>query len=129
MLDVIVELESQSGQTSIFKVFEVVREKAKETQKVVKTGYSSYSFSDLFNQRSSSEVIVISVTKKYVNKLNYYLVNVNDISDYQTAGLMKIQHFFQTTLTNGLSHERLTPLNGIILNTELVLSRFEKENT
>jgi signal transduction histidine kinase len=48
---------------------------------------------------------------------------VNDISDFQTAGLLKMQHLFQTTLTNGLSHERLTPLNGILLNTELVIKR------
>ena len=54
---------------------------------------------------------------------NHFLVNVNDISDYQTAGLMKMQHLFQTTLTNGLSHERLTPLNGIILNSFVVLEK------
>lgn len=36
-----------------------------------------------------------------------------------------MQHLFQKTLTNGLSHERLTPLNGIILNTELVLHKIE----
>ena len=54
---------------------------------------------------------------------NHFLVNVNDISDYQTAGLMKMQHLFQTTLTNGLSHERLTPLNGIILKSFVVLEK------
>ena len=71
------------------------------------------------------EIIVIGVTKKFFNKQTYFFIHVNDISDYQTAGLMKMQHLFQKTLTNGLSHERLTPLNGIILNTELVLHKIE----
>ena len=32
-----------------------------------------------------------------------------------------MEHVYQTMLTNGLSHERLTPLNSIINMTELVL--------
>ena len=76
---------------------------------------------------------MICVAKKCLNKQNYFLINVNDISDFQTAGIMKMQHLFQTTLTNGLSHERLTPLNGIILNTQLVLQKIyelgERENS
>ena len=88
----------------------------------------SYSFSDLWNKRTSVDVVVINAVKKYKNKQTYYFLYVNDLSDYLTAGLMKIQHLFQTTLTNGLSHERLTPLNGIILNTDLVLQRCKAQN-
>jgi len=52
--------------------------------------FSSYSFSDFWNKRTSVDVVVINAVKKYKNKQTYYFLYVNDISDYLTAGLMKI---------------------------------------
>jgi signal transduction histidine kinase len=121
LLDVLAELESLGIQGSLFKVFEVVKQV--DTQSQINNKFSSYSFSDLQNERARVDVVVIHAVKKLKNKQTYYFIYINDISDYLTAGLFKIQHIFQTTLTNGLSHERLTPLNGIILNTDLVLQK------
>jgi hypothetical protein len=61
----------------------------------------------------------------------YYLVFVNDVSNSQTMGLQRIQKYFQTTFTNALSHERMTPLNSMINCSELMLNKCEilKANT
>jgi signal transduction histidine kinase len=104
-------------------VLEIDRDKANEAAKP--STHSSYSFSDLHNKRSRVEVVIVNASKRQINNQNYYLFYIDDISDVLSAGLMKMQKKFQITLTNGLSHERLTPLNGILLNTELVLNKCE----
>ena len=106
-------------------MLEIEREKAQEA--AVNTGHSSYSFSDLHNKRSRVEVVIVNASKRQRNNQNYYLFYFSDVSDVLSVGLMKMQRKFQITLTNGLSHERLTPLNGILLNTELVLNKCEVE--
>ncbi len=125
IFDILKELDSLGPKGSILKVLEIERERA--TEAAVNSGYSSYSFSDLHNKRSRVEVVIVNASKMQRNNQNYFLFYVSDISDVLTAGLMKMQKKFQITLTNGLSHERLTPLNGILLNTELVLNRCQAE--
>ena len=87
---------------------------------------SEISYSNHKSSMFRVEVVVISGSKKVVDDQTYYFIFVNDISDYLSAAMLKIQRHFQTTLTNGLSHERLTPLNGILLNTDLVLKRCQQ---
>lgn len=123
ILEILKELDSLGPKGSLLKVLEIEKDKASEPPAL--TNNSSYSFSDLHNKRSRVEVVTVNASKRQRNNKNYYLFFINDISDVLTAGLMKMQKKFQITLTNGLSHERLTPLNGILLNTELVLNKCE----
>ena len=90
LLDVLAELEHLGIQGSLFKVFEVVKQAEFQNQKHNK--FSSYSFSDLQNERTRVDVVVIHAVRKLKNKQTYYFIYINDISDYLTAGLLKIQH-------------------------------------
>ncbi len=72
------------------------------------------------------QVVIVQVTKKQVFGQTYFFVYLYDISNVQSAGLMKIQNKFQSLLTNGLSHERLGPLNSMINMSELLLRKCEQ---
>ena len=47
-------------------------------------------------------------------------LTLGDISDLMAIGFSKMLNFYQTPLTNAISHERLTPLNTIINCCETV---------
>ncbi len=63
-----------------------------------------------------------------MNFESYFMVQISDISDAQTAGLARLQLIFQQKLTNALSHERMTPLNSIVNISERVLKLLSPEN-
>lgn len=51
---------------------------------------------------------------------NHFFVYLTDVTDVLEAGLLKLQDKFQILLTNGLSHERLGPLNSSVNITEII---------
>jgi hypothetical protein len=51
---------------------------------------------------------------------NLIAVSVADLSLLQNLSFKRIQKSYQSTLTNALSHERMTPLNAIINGCEKI---------
>jgi len=75
------------------------------------------SFNDL---RAKQEILLLKIVQQSIEKNIYFIIYICDISDVHSIGLSKIQKSFQTTFTNALSHERLTPLNSILNMSELI---------
>jgi hypothetical protein len=90
LLDLIVELDSQGSQGSIYKVFETIKEKNNHSQPLENRLHSSFSFADFSNQSSKVNVVIINAIKKIHNKQNYYLFSVHDISNVLTKSLQKV---------------------------------------
>jgi hypothetical protein len=67
LLDFMVELDSYGTQGSIYKVLEIVKEVPKDSLQI-NAAMSSFTFSDLTNQKSRVEVVVINAKKKCRNK-------------------------------------------------------------
>jgi hypothetical protein len=61
-----------------------------------------------------------------VDLKTYYLVYVTDATDFSEAFSTKMQKKFQVKFTNGLSHERLGPLNSSINLTDIVLRKCDQ---
>jgi len=49
-----------------------------------------------------------------------------DTSKLKNFGFTKMREYYQSTLTNALSHERMTPLNAIINCCETVQKEISK---
>lgn len=70
--------------------------------------------------------MTIQVAMKKVDSKNHFFVFVTDVTDLLEAGLNKMQNKFQTLLTNGLSHERLGPLNSSLNITEIIVNKCDE---
>jgi hypothetical protein len=69
---------------------------------------------------------MIQVEMYEVDTKKHFFVYLTDVTDVLEAGNIKIQNKFQMLLTNGLSHERLGPLNSSVNITEIIARKCEE---
>jgi hypothetical protein len=71
----------------------------------------------------SCGIASIKISEITIGADDLIAVSVRDLSRMHQIGLQKTQKFYQSILTNALSHERMTPLNAIINGCESIKRR------
>ena len=68
---------------------------------------------------------IYKIALKFINSAGhrYIFIKIEELTQDIELSLLRLRRHCQATLTNALSHERITPLNKIIAMTQSILMR------